>query len=54
MLLNGSFRTPKNASPKIPDDIFDVPSTLSMKIIDTSPMLNPSLQAEYFISIWNP
>ena len=50
----GSFSTPKNASPKIPPDIFDVPSRRSTKMIDTSLSRIPSRQAEYFISIWNP
>lgn len=54
ILLNGSFSTPKNASPNIPLDIFDVPASRSTKIIDSSPMRKPSFHAVYFISIWNP
>ena len=50
----GSFSTPKNASPNIPPDIFDVPASRSTKIIDSSPMRKPSFHAVYFISIWNP
>ncbi len=49
--LKGSFTTPNNASENIPPDIFEVPSVRSMNIIETSRIANPSLHAEYFISI---
>ena len=51
MRLKGSFTTPNNASENIPPDIFEVPSVRSMNIIETSRIANPSLHAEYFISI---
>ena len=54
ILRRGSLSTPKNASPKIPLDILDVPASRSTKIIDSSTILNPYFQAVYFISIWNP
>ena len=52
MPLHLRLMTPKIASLKIPPDIFDVPSRRSVKIIETSSILNPSFQAVYFISIW--
>ena len=48
------FRTPQNASPKIPLLIFELPRVRSVKIIGTSTIRKPSFHAEYFISIWNP
>ena len=54
ILRNGSLSTPKNASPKMPLDIFDVPASRSTKIIDSSAILKPYFHAVYFISIWNP
>lgn len=53
-LLHGSFNTPKNASPNMPLDIFEVPASRSMKIIDSSTVRKPCFHAVYFISIWKP
>ena len=41
ILRNGNFNTPKNASPKIPLDIFEVPSSRSVKTIDSSRKRKP-------------
>ena len=46
--------TPQNASPRMPLLILEVPRVRSRKIIETSLMPKPSLQAVYFISIWKP
>ncbi len=54
IVRNGSPRTPKKASRKMPPDIFETPSQRSTKMIETSWSLSPSFQAVYFISIWNP
>ena len=49
-----SFReiTPKTASPKMPEFIFDVPNCLLTKMIGTSTILNFFRYALNFISIW--
>lgn len=52
--LNFRRMTPQNASPKIPPLILDVPSLRFTNMIGTSASSNPSFQAVYFISIWNP
>ena len=46
--------TPKNASPKMPPDIFDTPSRRLTKMTGTSLILKPILYAVNFISIWKP
>ena len=50
-LRKRSLMTPQKASPKMPPDIFEVPSLRLMKITGTSAILKPSLWAVYFISI---
>ena len=45
--------TPNKASLMIPPLILDCPSTLSVKIIGISLMVNPRREVVYFISIWN-
>ena len=53
-LRKRSLSTPQKASPKMPPDIFDVPSLRLTKITGTSAMWKPSLKVVYFISIWKP
>ena len=48
---NARERTPKMASLKIPELIFDVPSVRSVNMMETSFILNPSFHAVCFISI---